>query len=68
MYGHVETLARAIADDAKCVEGTDVTIKCVPEVMSEDRARKVGAKLDQEAWLCSVDALSNCDAIIFGTP
>ena len=49
-------------------EGTDVTIKCVPEVMSEDRARKAGAKLDQEAWLCSVDALSNCDAIIFGTP
>ena len=68
MYGHVETMAKAVAEGARRVEGVGVTIKRVPELMSEDAARKAGAKLDQEAPIATVDELPNYDAIIFGTP
>jgi len=68
MYGHVETMAKAVAEGARSVEGVGVTIKRVPELMSEDAARKAGAKLDQEAPMATVDELPNYDAIIFGTP
>jgi len=30
-YGHVETLASAIADGVRSVEGAEVTVKRVPE-------------------------------------
>lgn len=68
MYGHVETLANAVAEGARGVEGTDVTIKRVPDLMPEEVARKAGAKLDQAAPLAAVDDLPNYDAILFGTP
>jgi len=68
MYGHVETMAKAVAEGARSVEGVGVTIKRVPELMSEDAARKAGAKFDQEAPIATVDELPNYDAIIFGTP
>jgi len=40
----------------------------VPELMSEEAARKAGAKLDQVAPIATVDELPGYDAIIFGTP
>ena len=67
-YGHVERMAQAVAEGARSVPGTDVSVKRVPEVMPEDVARKSGVKLDQKAPLASVDELANYDAIIFGTP
>lgn len=68
MYGHVETLAKAVAEGARSVEGVEVTIKRVPELMPEEVARKTGAKLDQEAPIATIDELPNYNAIIFGTP
>lgn len=68
MYGHVETLAGAIADGARSVEGVTVTIKRVPELMADDVARKHGVKLDQAAPIASPKELGEYDAIIFGTP
>lgn len=68
MYGHVETLASAIAEGARTVEGIEVTIKRVPELMTEESARKHGAKLDQPAPIASPKELPDYDAIIFGTP
>lgn len=68
MYGHIETMAKAVADGARSVEGTEVTIKRVPELVPEDVARKAGAKLDQAAPVATVDELANYDAIIFGAP
>ncbi|HYO28638.1 MAG TPA: NAD(P)H:quinone oxidoreductase, partial [Azonexus sp.] len=68
MYGHIETMAKAVADGARSVKGTKVTIKRVPDLMPEDVARKAGAKLDQAAPIATVDELPNYDAIIFGTP
>jgi len=68
MYGHVETMAGAIAKGAASVEGTQVDIKRVPELMPEEMAREAGAKLDQPAPVAEVDDLADYDAIIFGTP
>ncbi len=68
MYGHIETMAKAVADGVRSVAGTKVTLKRVPELLSEEMARKAGAKLDQEAPLAKVDELPDYDAIIFGTP
>jgi len=68
MYGHIEIMANAVAEGARSVENTEVIIKRVPELMSEEVARRVGAKLDQPAPIATVDELPNYDAIIFGTP
>jgi NAD(P)H dehydrogenase (quinone) len=68
MYGHVEAMAKAVAEGARGVAGTEVVIKRVPELMPEDVARKAGAKLDQETSVATVAELPNYDAIIFGTP
>jgi NAD(P)H dehydrogenase (quinone) len=67
-YGHIETLARAVAEGAASVEGVEVTVKRVPELMPEDVARKAGVKLDQEAPFATPQELADYDGIIFGTP
>ena len=68
MYGHIETMAKAVAEGVRGVEGAEVTIKRVPDLVPEDAARKAGAKLDQAAPIASVAELPTYDAIIFGTP
>ncbi|MBI1208040.1 MAG: NAD(P)H:quinone oxidoreductase [Azospirillum sp.] len=67
-YGHVETMAGAIAEGAASVAGTEVTIKRVAELMPEEAARKAGIKLDQAAPVASPQELADYDGIIFGTP
>ena len=68
MYGHVETMSGAVAEGARGVEGTEVVIKRVPDLVPEEVARRVGAKLDQPAPVATVEELPDYDAIIFGTP
>ncbi len=67
-YGHIETMAKAVAEGAKGVEGVEVTVKRVPELMPEDVAKNAGVKLDQAAPVASPAELADYDAIIFGTP
>jgi NAD(P)H dehydrogenase (quinone) len=66
-YGHIETMAGAIAGGARSA-GAEVTIKRVPELVPDEVARKSGYKLDQAAPVASVNELPEYDAIIFGTP
>lgn len=68
MYGHIETMAGAIAEGAKTVEGVEVSVKRVPELMSDEAARNAGAKMDQKAPVASPKELADYDAFIFGTP
>ena len=68
MYGHIETMAKSIVEGARSVDGVQVTLKRVPEIMSEEAARKAGAKVDQAAPIASPKELAEYDAIIFGTP
>ncbi len=67
MYGHIETMANAVAEGARGA-GATVDVRRVPDIMSEDALRKAHAKLDQVAPLAVIDELPNYDAIIFGTP
>ncbi|MDB5391010.1 MAG: flavoprotein WrbA [Planctomycetaceae bacterium] len=67
-YGHIETMAGAIAEGARTVPGVEVTVKRVPETMPEDVAKRVGVKLDQQAPVATPAELTEYDAIIFGTP
>jgi NAD(P)H dehydrogenase (quinone) len=66
-YGHVETMAQAVAEGARSA-GAEVSIKRVPELVPEEIARNAGMKLQQAAPLATVDELPQYDAIIFGTP
>ena len=66
-YGHVETMAQAIAEGAKR-GGGDVVIKRVPETAPKEVAEAAHFKLDQAAPVCTVDELADYDAIILGAP
>lgn len=67
-YGHIEAMAEAAAEGAKSVEGTEVDIKRVPELVPEEVAKKANMKLDQKAPVAAPNDLADYDAIIFGTP
>jgi NAD(P)H dehydrogenase (quinone) len=67
-YGHVERMARAIAEGAAAVDGSVVTIKRVPELVPEQVARSSGYKLDQAAPVAVPAELADYDAVVFGTP
>jgi NAD(P)H dehydrogenase (quinone) len=67
-YGHVETLASAIAEGAAAVPGAEVTVKRVPELVSDEVALASGMKLEQDAAFATPAELADYDAIIFGTP
>ena len=68
MYGHIERMAEAVAEGARTVEGVEVAVKRVPEIIPEDQARAMGVKLDQKAPIATTEELAGYDAIIFGTP
>jgi NAD(P)H dehydrogenase (quinone) len=65
-YGHIETMAQAIAEGARGA-GAEVDIKRVPELVPEDVARRSHYKLDQAAPIATVEDLANYDAIVIGT-
>lgn len=67
-YGHIERMAEAVAEGARSVEGTEVAIRRVPELVPEEIARKSGMKLEQAAPIARIQELPEYDAIIFGTP
>ncbi|MGO4351380.1 NAD(P)H:quinone oxidoreductase type IV [Rhizobium sp. RAF36] len=64
-YGHIETMAYAVAEGAKSA-GADVTVKRVPELVSEEVAKASYYKLDQKAEIATIDELVEYDAIIVG--
>jgi NAD(P)H dehydrogenase (quinone) len=66
-YGHIETMANAVAEGARAA-GATVDVKRVPETVPEDIARKNHFKVDQQAPVATVAELENYDAIILGAP
>src|SRR3954464_3191714 len=65
-YGHIETMANAVAEGAR-EAGATVDIKRVPELVPPDVAKASHYKLDQEAPGPAIDELANYDAIVVGT-
>ncbi len=65
-YGHLETMANAIAEGARGA-GAEVDVKRVPETVPEEIAKGAHFKLDQAAPVATVAELEHYDAIIVGT-
>lgn len=65
-YGHIETMAEAVAEGARSA-GAAVDVKRVPETVPLEIAQGAHFKLDQKAPVATVAELENYDAIILGT-
>lgn len=68
MYGHMETMAEAVAEGARAVSGAEVTVKRVPETMPAEAFEKAGGKTDQKFDVARPEELADYDAILVGTP
>ena len=72
MYGHVYQMAEAVAEGARTVAGTEVSLYQVPELVPEKALVESGAKKAREAFahipVAKPGQLADADAIIFGTP
>jgi NAD(P)H dehydrogenase (quinone) len=71
-YGHVFEMAKAVAEGARSVADTEVTIYRVAELMDDETVARIGAAEAQKAYadfpVATPDVLEDDDAIIFGTP
>ncbi len=72
MYGHVYTMAEAVAAGARSVEGSSVELLQVPELIPDGVLEQYGAKAARAAFahvpIATVERLAEADGIIFGTP
>lgn len=66
-YGHIETMAQAVAEGARSA-GATVDVKRVPETVPLEIAKGAHFKLEQAAPIATIDELTQYDAIIVGTP
>lgn len=64
-YGHIETMANAVAEGARSA-GATVDVKRVPELVPEDVAKASYYKVDQAAPIATPNELADYDAIIVG--
>jgi NAD(P)H dehydrogenase (quinone) len=65
-YGHIETMAYAVAEGAR-EAGAHADVMRVPETVPESVARSAHFKMDQPAPVARVEDLESYDAIIVGT-
>jgi len=72
MYGHIYRMAEAVAEGVREVEGAEVELLQVPELIPDAVLEKSGAKKAREAFAhvptAKVSDLADADAIIFGIP
>ncbi len=66
-YGHLETMANAVAEGARAA-GAEAVVKRVPELVPADIAAKSHFKVDQAAEFATVAELPDYDAIVVGAP
>ena len=65
-YGHIETMANAIAEGVR-ETGATVDVKRVPETAPLEIAQAAHFKLDQAAPVATIEELKDYDAIIVGS-
>ncbi len=72
MYGHIHTMAEAVAEGAREVDGAEVSLFRVPELVPDAALERTGARAAQDAFshipVIEPAQLAEADAIIFGTP
>ncbi|MCG8479871.1 MAG: NAD(P)H:quinone oxidoreductase [Spirochaetales bacterium] len=70
-YGHMYQMAQAAAEGAR-EAGAEVEVKRVPELLSDDILKAMGALEAQKAFadvpVATADDLAAADAVIFGVP
>jgi NAD(P)H dehydrogenase (quinone) len=64
-YGHIESMAHAVAEGARAA-GATVDVRCVPELVPLEIATAAHFKLDQAAPIASIEELADYDAIVLG--
>jgi len=72
-YGHIDKMARAVAEGAAQAEGAEVMLRRVPETLPQEVLEKTGALNAQADFFADIPAvtleeLAGADAVIFGTP
>lgn len=71
-YGHIYRMAEAIAEGAREVDGANVSLYQVAELIPDASLERIGAKAAREAFahvpLADPQKLAEADAIIIGTP
>lgn len=72
-YGHIDKMARAVAEGAAQVEGAEVMLRRVPETLPQEVLEKTGALNAQANFftdtpVVTLEELAGADAVIFGTP
>jgi len=72
LYGHMWTMAEAIAEGARSVADTTVSVSQVPETLSPEILGKMGATEAKKAFahvpVATMETLTSADAIIIGSP
>jgi NAD(P)H dehydrogenase (quinone) len=72
MYGHIYRMAEAVAEGVRQVEGAEVKLLQVAELVPEEALERTGAKAARAAFaqipVAKASDLPEADAIIFGTP
>ncbi len=72
MYGHIYKMAEAVAEGAREVDGAEVELLQVQELIPEEALEESGAKKAREAFayipVAKPEDLADADAIIFGIP
>jgi NAD(P)H:quinone oxidoreductase type IV len=72
MYGHIHKMAVAVAEGAREVEGAEVALYQVAELVPEAALERTGAKAARQVFAnipeAVPDQMAEADAIIFGTP
>src|SRR3972149_3765767 len=72
MYGHIYRMAEAVAEGAREVEGAEVELLQVPELVPDEALEKSGARKARQAFahipVARPADLADADAIIYGIP
>lgn len=72
MYGHIYRMAEAVVEGARSVEGAEVSLAQVAELVPLEALERTGAARARQVFahipLALVSDLGQADAVIFGTP
>ena len=72
MYGHIHTMAQAVAEGARQVSGAQIELYQVAELVPTEALERVGALAARQAFahlpVAQPDQMAEADAVIFGAP
>ena len=72
MYGHIWRMAQAVEEGARGVDGAEVQLYQVPELIPEEALVRTGAKAAREQFahipVAAPEVMTEADAVIFGVP